>query len=107
MCLALPNALNKHSRFISDCDTGFQIGSKVVRNSEHWPQEVYGDEDGGKGSIGVVTSKVGSDQLQQNGWIQVKWENGKQYAYRWGKDGKTDVKIFCSDKPLGASNQGN
>merc|ERR1712051_661348 len=50
-------------------------------------------------------SKVGSDRSLRNGWIRVKWENGNQHNYKWGADGKTEVKSFCSDKLLGVSNQ--
>ncbi len=57
-------------------------GKKVVRG----PAWKYGDQD--ENSVGVV---VGLDSV--DGWINVKWGNGRTYDYRWGAQNCYDVQL--------------
>ena len=60
-----------------------------VRRGKDWR---WGDQDGGDGKEGTVVRERDSD-----GWIGVKWDDGqalgegKQYKYRWDKDGNFDI----------------
>ena len=59
-------------------------GDKVVRGVD-WK---WDDQDGGSGKIGEVI------EVKGNGWISVRWNGNKKSSdYRWGKDGKFDVKL--------------
>lgn len=73
------------SCFDMPVEDGIKKGDKVVRGMD-WKWE---DQDGRHGNTGEVT------EVKGNGWISVKWSGskGKPHDYRWGKDGKFDVKI--------------
>ena len=66
------------------------IGTYVSRG----PDWQWGMQDGGPGGVGVVISEVGSDK-----WVDVRWADGSTNNYRWGKDGKYDLKIESSFRP--------
>ncbi len=51
------------------------------------PDWEWGDQDGGKGSIGTVT-----DTDDDDGWVKVKWDsNSSNNSYRVGHNGKFDL----------------
>ncbi len=51
------------------------------------PDWEWGDQDGGKGSIGTVT-----DTDDDDGWVKVKWDsNSSNNSYRIGRNGKFDL----------------
>eukprot|EP01065_Artemidia_motanka_P000581 TRINITY_DN10270_c0_g3_i1.p1 TRINITY_DN10270_c0_g3~~TRINITY_DN10270_c0_g3_i1.p1 ORF type:complete len:1927 (+),score=604.52 TRINITY_DN10270_c0_g3_i1:296-5782(+) len=56
-------------------------GDRVVRDPVHWRG---GDEDGGAGQLGTVTS-VG------DGWVTVAWDAGRDGQYVWGAGGVWEV----------------
>ena len=60
------------------------VGTRVRRG----PDWKWGEQDGGPGSLGTVTGDSGG------GWIDVKWDNGRENNYRWGKDGKYDLEAL-------------
>ena len=76
----------KGSYFTQQVEDGIKKGDQVVRGSD-WKWE---DQDGGSGKIGEVMAVKG------NGWISVRWRGSraKPLDYRWGKDGKFDVKLY-------------
>lgn len=67
-------------------EDGMKEGDKVVRGSD-WK---WGNQDGGSGNIGEVIA------VKENGWISVRWSGSKTKPgdYRWGKDGKFDIKWY-------------
>ena len=75
------------SYFTKKVVDNIKVGDKVVRGID-WK---WNDQDGGSGTVGEVAAVKG------NGWITVRWPNNKKQAkeYRWGKDGKFDVKLSC------------
>ena len=76
----------KDSFFTRQVVNNIKPGDKVVRGSD-WK---WNDQDGGCGAVGEVVT------VKDNGWITVRWPNKKQAKeYRWGKDGKFDVKLYC------------
>lgn len=74
------------SHFEQLVEDGIKKGDKVVRGSD-WK---WGDQDGGSGNVGEVIA------VKENGWITVRWSTSrtKPGDYRWGKDGKFDVKWY-------------
>ena len=61
------------------------IGKKCVRGKD-WK---WSDQDGGAGGEGKII------QVKSSGWIKVKWfKDGSENKYRWGYDGKFDLKII-------------
>ena len=61
-------------------------GMRVMRG----PDWKWGDQDGGKGSIGTVTDTDDGD-----GWVKVKWDsNSGNNSYRVGASGKFDLIEF-------------
>jgi hypothetical protein len=42
----------------------------------------------GRGTVGVIQEVPDSD-----GWVPVKWANGEKNNYRWGADGKYDLRV--------------
>ncbi|XP_061173381.1 uncharacterized protein LOC133182549 [Saccostrea echinata] len=60
----------------------------LVERGEHWR---YGDQDGGKGNVGVVIN------VKENGLIIVRWPNREKVRYKFGFDGFFEVKI-CDRK---------
>ena len=73
------------------CDTALKVGSQVIRNDDDWDD---GDLYGKAGSIGVVLS---TEDLN-DGFVKVKWENGKESNFKWGFNGKTEITIYCQGK---------
>ena len=59
-------------------------GTKVRRGRD-WR---WKNQDGGPLGIGEVTGRY------KEGWVSVKWGNGKGYNYRWGADGFFDLEII-------------
>lgn len=59
------------------------IGMKVVRGRD-WS---WGNQDGGPGNVGVI-EKTGD---YSNGWVRVRWANGKENGYRIGAYGCFDL----------------
>ena len=60
-----------------------RMGSHVVRGKD-WE---WGDQDGGQGSVGEVVGEV------EAGWVRVRWSSGREGTYRWGSNGKFDLKL--------------
>ncbi|XP_062595500.1 uncharacterized protein LOC134256847 [Saccostrea cucullata] len=65
----------------------------LVERGEHWR---YGDQDGGKGNVGVVIN------VKENGLITVRWPNKEKVIYKFGFDGFFEVKI-CDPKKVHGS----
>ncbi|XP_062386938.1 soluble scavenger receptor cysteine-rich domain-containing protein SSC5D-like [Sardina pilchardus] len=61
-----------------------KIGTRVMRGQD-WK---WGNQDGTPPGLGRVIG-----QLSESGWIQVRWDNGHQYKYRMGAEGKYDLKL--------------
>jgi len=57
------------------------LGSRVARG----PDWKWGDQGGGKG--GTVIREANED-----GWVQIRWDNEEENDYRWGADDKYDLK---------------
>ncbi|CAB0032033.1 unnamed protein product [Trichogramma brassicae] len=68
-----------------------KIGTKVVRGVD-WK---WGEQDGPPPGEGTVINELGED-----GWIRVKWDNGSTNSYRMGKEGKYDLKLAEPPAPL-------
>ena len=62
------------------------VGMKVVRGPD-WDTISYLNEDGGEGTVGEVVDILGDFK------VNVQWPNGDTLDYRWGNDGKYDLKI--------------
>ena len=58
-------------------------GKTVVRGRD-WK---WSDQDGGDGNTGIV------NDIDDDGWVEVKWENGKVGQYRWGNGNCYDLKV--------------
>jgi E3 ubiquitin-protein ligase HERC2 len=65
-------------------------GVRVVRG----PDWKWGDQDGSPPGEGVIISEIDRD-----GWVRVRWNNGATNSYRMGKDGKYDLKLAPSEIP--------
>ena len=48
---------------------------------------MWGEQDGGAGSIGTVLD------IDLNDWAEVRWPNGKKEKYRYGADGKYELEL--------------
>lgn len=59
------------------------VGCLVTRGAD-WE---WGDQDGGEGSIGVIY------RVNDSAIVHVRWPNGEKSNYRFGFDGKFDVKV--------------
>ncbi|KAL7715712.1 MIB/HERC2 domain-containing protein [Entamoeba marina] len=60
------------------------LGKRVTRG----PDWKWGEQDGGEGSVGKVTS------IKGNGWAKVVWDKSRnENRYRWGVDSSYDLKI--------------
>ena len=65
--------------------TSLPIGTQVERGRD-WQ---WGSQDGG-GNGKIVTGST------SNGWVRVKWESTRREdSYRWGADGKYDLKVLA------------
>ena len=72
------------NQFERQVEDGIKKGDKVVRGSD-WK---WDDQDGGSGNVGEVKA------VKESGWVTVQWSRKmKPGDYRWGKDGKFDVKV--------------
>ena len=63
------------------------VDKNVVRGRD-WK---WGDQDGGNGNVGIVRDTC------EDGWVEVKWRNGKVGQYRWGNDNCFDLKVVPRD----------
>lgn len=61
---------------------GLKVGDQVLRGPD-WKWE---QQDGGPGHLGTVLKPVDED-----GWVEVQWENGASNTYRWGNEMKYDI----------------
>ncbi|CAL1549170.1 unnamed protein product, partial [Lymnaea stagnalis] len=69
---------------------GIFIGA-TVRRGEDW---MYGDIDGGEGSLGkVLAIKDWDPEVSTNSQVDVEWAGGKETTYRLGHLGKVDLKF--------------
>ncbi|XP_022334282.2 uncharacterized protein LOC111131169 isoform X1 [Crassostrea virginica] len=59
------------------------VGSLVKRGTD-WK---WANQDGGPGNIGSVF------KVQRNGYVNVRWQNGNENIYRFGRSGKYDLEI--------------
>ena len=51
-------------------------------------------QDGSPPGEGVIISDIDRD-----GWVRVRWDNGATNSYRMGKDGKYDLRLAPSEIP--------
>ena len=62
------------------------VGAWVKRG----PDWEWGEQDGGKGTVGEVIEPV------KSGWVKVKWPSGRSSSYRWGSDYRYDLELVAS-----------
>ena len=74
------------------------VGARVVRNPAHWQWDA---QDGGVGGQGVVEARTFWHEEGDGGGVQVRWDNGTTQNYRWGADGRFDVKLAGDGEPSG------
>ena len=55
---------------------------------------LLGAQDGNPPGEGVIISDIDRD-----GWVRVRWDNGATNSYRMGKDGKYDLRLAPSEVP--------
>eukprot|EP00960_Hanusia_phi_P070531 767330-Hanusia_phi.AAC.5 len=67
----------------------FQVGTKVVRGFD-WK---WGSQDGGQGEVGEVQTEI------NEGWVEVRWENGESNRYRMGAQNSYDLKLYDDSIP--------
>ena len=77
--------INGSANFWNPALVEMVVGAKVVRGTD-WK---YGDQDGGAGSRGTVTS------VQADEWVMVRWEKGggDSKKYRWGAENSYDLQF--------------
>lgn len=94
------NSFNSASR-----PGSLSVGDKVIRG----PNYRYGMEDGGAGSLGVVTT-VQDWKGTPNAGVVVRWEKTNQESvYRYNYQGQFDIELFASsdsDKKLKVASNG-
>jgi hypothetical protein len=82
----------------SESDPSFPrvaVGDVVVRGPD-WEAEDHGNTDGGPGGKGTVIT-VTEYLASRNRGVHVQWAaSGVTNLYRWGYEGKFDVKVFSS-----------
>jgi hypothetical protein len=89
---------NSTSSSTSGSEAKITVGSSVVRG----PSWCYGDQDGGIGSVGTVTSVQEWKGVPESG-IQVSWLNtGLTGLYRLNYFGENDIQLFISTEPVQA-----
>lgn len=66
-----------------------------VKRGDNWTN---GNEDGGEGTMGVVT------RVHQDGTVIVRWPNKKFKEYKFGSDGLFEVQV-CTDETQSSSSQ--
>ena len=78
-----------------------EVGLRVVRGAD-WK---WGDQDGGKGSVGtvVVVGRVGSSSSPDKTVI-VQWDGGTRTNYRCGYDNSYDLRLL-DNGPIGKDYQ--
>lgn len=59
-------------------------------------------QDGNPPGEGVIISDIDRD-----GWVRVRWDNGATNSYRMGKDGKHDLRLAPSEVPKKPSPEEN
>lgn len=64
----------------------FGVGTRVIRGKD-WS---WGNDDGGIGGVGTVTTAL------TNGYLQVIWDTGKTGTYRMGAKAKYDLYLAPS-----------
>ena len=64
-----------------------ELGLRVVRG----PDWQWADQDGGEGFVGTV---AGLEETE--GAVIVQWDMGQRCKYRYGRDGKFDLRILDS-----------
>jgi len=64
---------------------------------ERGPDWKWDNQDGGPGKKGRVTRGV------VDGWVKIKWDAGGENSYRYGNDGKYDIKVSSSSSPSSPS----
>ena len=70
------------------------LGDVVVRGPD-WTADEHGDADGGAGGKGTVVA-VTEYMTVHNRGVSVAWQTGITNLYRWGHEGRFDVKVFQS-----------
>ena len=40
-----------------------------------------------------------TSEIDRDGWVRVKWDNGTSNSYRMGKDSKYDLSLAASEVP--------
>lgn len=76
----------KFSAMDGEKSSRLEVGTRVQRG----PDWKYGNQDGGPGRLGLVTS--GSSATSSK-WAYVKWDCGHYDSYRWGQQNKYDLKL--------------
>ena len=69
-------------------EDNFKVGDKVVRG-EDW---AWYDQDGGKGSVGIIKS------ITDTRWANVRWlDGGYNNVYRIGAEGCYDLYFYTGE----------
>ena len=69
-------------------EDNFKVGDKVVRGKDwDWP-----DQDGGDGSVGIITGTYG-----KKAWVYVNWLSAGSNAYRIGAEGCYDLYFYTEE----------
>ena len=71
------------------------VGQRIARG----PDWKWGDQ--GKGFGGTVIAEANED-----GWVQVRWDNAEENDYRWGADGYYDLKLATGTLPQACDKSG-
>ncbi len=77
-----------------DVASRVNLGDIVVRGPD-WTADDHGDADGGAGGKGVVVAITEYMGVRNRG-VSIAWQSGITNLYRWGFEGRFDVKVFQS-----------
>ncbi len=98
MFFLCPSPVSPAAAGSSETDPSFPrvaVGDIVVRGPD-WDAEDHGSTDGGPGGKGTVIT-VTEYLSSRNRGVHVQWAaSGVTNLYRWGYEGKFDVKVFSS-----------
>ena len=70
-----------------------EVGLRVVRG----PDWIWGNQDGGEGSVGTVVH-IGNGSRLTDKTVLVCWDTGQQANYRAGYSGACDLRVLESSR---------